>query len=661
MKRKFLIRVLSFAFTLMSTFVISSCYVSGFDDLSSSSSSSNSTSLDSSSPEEEGEQTQIEKIYAQYVVYTESAGEVPLSYEDWLATIKGEKGEQGDKGDKGETGAQGVSIVRVEIDENGDVYVIFSDNTKQKVELSTPSHQHTFSEWTPISTTANVSCAERILLRVCSTCNAVEGKQGGHNWQTEYTSDSTHHWFKCSDCEEIQDKAIHAPIANGICTVCERPVDCGEYHVLNNQQMIPRADGKIYTAATTAGVKEFAGRKATSCLPEGYGAGYFMCEACGDHVEVITYTAHNFSNTNCKVEIKEEAYCSKDGLHDGLKWVYCAYGCGEYNQVVIPAPAHEYEYEIIKNSDETLKVKVMCQNCEDVQLLEGVTEKEKVEASCQQAGYVIYSAMVDGKEITTDKFILPATTHYVVFNNEKIYMNEEKYDITKCAGYIKEFAGKKADCDPENAKEGSGYFACESCGEIYEVTTFKSHTYDLSKSTIEEATCTTPEYTTGKCVYCNTDSTREVSAPPLGHKPSAELVKYSWSGSSISVEYSCSACKEVIENKTYDTNAVGTWTVNERCIKEWHYDFTYNGVTITVVAESGSAHAITIDGRQEIINSTTPYDIDKYAAYIKEFAGKKATGCTPEGYGSGYFTCSMCQEYIVVITCKHTHEGPHED
>ncbi len=44
--------------------------------------------------------TQIEEIYAQYVVSVEAQGQTPLSYEEWLASIKGEKGDKGDKGDK---------------------------------------------------------------------------------------------------------------------------------------------------------------------------------------------------------------------------------------------------------------------------------------------------------------------------------------------------------------------------------------------------------------------------------------------------------------------------------------------------------------------------------------------------------------------------------
>ncbi len=85
------------------------------------------------------EETEIEKVYAQYVIYAQAEGQTPLSYEEWLATIKGEKGDtgaQGEKGDKGDTGAQGekgdtgVGIEKVEFDENGDLLVTFTDGTK---------------------------------------------------------------------------------------------------------------------------------------------------------------------------------------------------------------------------------------------------------------------------------------------------------------------------------------------------------------------------------------------------------------------------------------------------------------------------------------------------------------------------------------------------
>ena len=66
------------------------------------------------------EETEIEKVYAQYVVYAQAEGQTPLSYEEWLASIKGEKG---DKGDKGDTGADGVGIENIYINEDGELIV----------------------------------------------------------------------------------------------------------------------------------------------------------------------------------------------------------------------------------------------------------------------------------------------------------------------------------------------------------------------------------------------------------------------------------------------------------------------------------------------------------------------------------------------------------
>lgn len=58
----------------------------------------------------EGEQTEMEKAYAQYVLYTEGEGREPLTYDEWLAAIiKGEKGDKGEAGEKGEDGKDGVN------------------------------------------------------------------------------------------------------------------------------------------------------------------------------------------------------------------------------------------------------------------------------------------------------------------------------------------------------------------------------------------------------------------------------------------------------------------------------------------------------------------------------------------------------------------------
>ena len=50
---------------------------------------------------------EIMAIYDTYVAYAQENGTTPLSYEEWLATIKGEKGEKGENGDIGSQGPQG--------------------------------------------------------------------------------------------------------------------------------------------------------------------------------------------------------------------------------------------------------------------------------------------------------------------------------------------------------------------------------------------------------------------------------------------------------------------------------------------------------------------------------------------------------------------------
>lgn len=67
------------------------------------------------------------KQYTYYVAYAESLGEQAMSYEQWLASVKGEKGDKGDKGDKGEAGV-GIVDVNVELitDSKGNKFLRFT-------------------------------------------------------------------------------------------------------------------------------------------------------------------------------------------------------------------------------------------------------------------------------------------------------------------------------------------------------------------------------------------------------------------------------------------------------------------------------------------------------------------------------------------------------
>ena len=83
----------------------------------------------------ENEDQDIVAVYKAYQANAEAKGETPLSYEDWLKSVKGEKGDKGDKGDDGATPT-------ITIGDNGNWYVNGVDTGKkaqgEKGEPGTP-------------------------------------------------------------------------------------------------------------------------------------------------------------------------------------------------------------------------------------------------------------------------------------------------------------------------------------------------------------------------------------------------------------------------------------------------------------------------------------------------------------------------------------------
>ncbi len=72
----------------------------------------------------ENEDQDIVAVYKAYQANAEAKGETPLSYEDWLKSVKGEKGDKGDKGDDGATPT-------IEIGANGNWFVNGVDTGKK--------------------------------------------------------------------------------------------------------------------------------------------------------------------------------------------------------------------------------------------------------------------------------------------------------------------------------------------------------------------------------------------------------------------------------------------------------------------------------------------------------------------------------------------------
>ena len=166
----------------------------------------------------QGEVSRIEAIYAQYIVYAEAQGQTPMSYEQWLETIKGadgkdgvdgqdgkdgvdgksaydiwlangysgtqadflewlkgevgaqgEQGIQGEKGDQGIQGETGVGIESITVNADGDFLVTYTDGTTQIVAMPKENqHVHTFSDWLTFDE------SQGLLYHICFDCNSVE-------------------------------------------------------------------------------------------------------------------------------------------------------------------------------------------------------------------------------------------------------------------------------------------------------------------------------------------------------------------------------------------------------------------------------------------------------------------------------------------------------
>ena len=80
---------------------------------------------------------EIEAVYAQYVAYAEEKGDTPLSYEEWLVSIKGEQGEPG------------VGIEKVEYDKDGNLLITLTDGTQQTVKMPEKEEETEQEKGTP--------------------------------------------------------------------------------------------------------------------------------------------------------------------------------------------------------------------------------------------------------------------------------------------------------------------------------------------------------------------------------------------------------------------------------------------------------------------------------------------------------------------------------
>ena len=189
-------------------------------------------------------------MYTIYKAYAEEKGETPLSYEEWIDSVKGADGKDG------------VGISSITINENGDLIVTLTDNTVINAGKVKDVHSHELVEKeiverkptckeTGLKYIVCETCGELLKTIItdkashdyskivtaptcteqgyttytCSVCGFVEignyTEPTGHSYRSDYTFDDNYHWKEptCGHADAIVKQA-HTFNQDEVCTVC---------------------------------------------------------------------------------------------------------------------------------------------------------------------------------------------------------------------------------------------------------------------------------------------------------------------------------------------------------------------------------------------------------------------------------------------------------
>ena len=190
----------------------------------------------------------VQAVYASYVSYMSDVGEEPLTYEDWLDSIKGAPGEPGANGLTPHIGSNGNWWIG---DDDTGIY--------SGACLESDDHSHAYGDWIYIASTGD-GCEDCLFYSACSNCGEVkwrEGREGDHKWYVTHTEatctsagydkrtciscgeyeyynyeeasgvhsyewayDKTSHWRECVDCGAQKVSSPHGDDGTGICPTC---------------------------------------------------------------------------------------------------------------------------------------------------------------------------------------------------------------------------------------------------------------------------------------------------------------------------------------------------------------------------------------------------------------------------------------------------------
>ena len=246
---------------------------------------------------------EIVGVYNTYVAYAEENGTTPLSYDEWLAQIKGEKGDKGEDGKDGVDGLDGkdgkngtdgidgingndgVGIKSAIINENGNLILTMTDNNVINAGKVKDVHPHEIIEKEVIE--REPTCTRVGLKYVyCDTC--------GEILKTVIVEKTQH------DYEDI----ITPPTCTEQGYTTHTCKDCGHVEMDTYTEIIPHTYIDTITKPT--------------CTEQGYTT--HTCEYCGynykDNYTTADTTEHNYIEKgeiygDCALSMKQDYICTR--------------------------------------------------------------------------------------------------------------------------------------------------------------------------------------------------------------------------------------------------------------------------------------------------------------------------------------------------------------
>lgn len=428
----------------------------------------------------------------------------------------------------------------------------------------------------------SVSCANP---GVCTECGATGCTNDVmHNVdEGNVTTDATHHWQACLDCDEKLGYEAHWVSCDGepgLCSACSAAYDGQPTHWIGANQAYV-SDGTYHWYVCSACGEE-VNKEEHRVACDSNGICYVCGEACGEDIEVAHYryadtpyeydeTHHWFICVMCNEPAMKGEHKFRESERDESKVVYTC-GCGATKEEQLHVE-HVWIESARVEATCGVKGEIVCicecgeTKTEEIPALEHSYTTTETPATCG----------VDGKKVTTCVLCGDTTT-------EVILALEHEYVITSM---------RQPTCTAKGVKE----VTCEHCDdEIVTYIDVVAHSYAVTSETA--ATCEQDGAIVSTCANCGAEQTEAI--PATGHAYGV----YAPAGDGTHVA-ECNTCGATrVRNCEYqdvETNGI-TLTVCSVCGHTRYAELPAEGTvepdTLFVPTKVAAATAVTTAGEE---------------------------------------------------------------